>query len=146
MIVFGRMLGCVCNALNILLMFGREPHTREGFEDAERELTEKKRAAQEHPGYTQTSDVHALIGGSAKLPGYGYAPREYVSSSQEQQYSKAKKRLGELKTQGHKEALDLEEEHEKLMSKFLKAQGDLRTFEKENLGMHQEETETGQSE
>jgi hypothetical protein len=48
------------------------------------------------------------------------------------------KKLEEMKTQGHAEALDLEVKHNQLLQKVEDANRALLTFETEQLEMHQE--------
>ncbi len=118
-------------------MFGREPHSREGYEDLKNKTDLAKQAAKENPGSNWSigeARQHEQHDGSFETRNED----KYIPSEQEEAYSKMQKKLEKMKNQGHAEALQIEAKNRTLNDKFREALVALKTFETEELGMHQE--------
>jgi hypothetical protein len=104
-------------------MFGKEQHSRESFEDAER-------AVETHTkNYKEAGNpVHAR--------GMDYNP-DY--SGMLANIKEAEKRLASLKADRHKEVRALNERYDKLKTEAARAAEALAEFEKDKLGMHEKE-------
>jgi DNA repair ATPase RecN len=100
-------------------MFEKQKYSRENYEDAEKAV-----------------DIYDVTYREAGTPiaSRGYSPdyEGMVANIQE-----AEKRLAGLKTQGHKEARDLNERYDKLKKQASDAAHALFDFEREQLGMHE---------
>jgi hypothetical protein len=104
-------------------MLGKEQHSRESFEDAEKAVDIHTKNYEE-----AGSPVHAR--GMSYNPDYG----GMLANIKE-----AEKRLASLKTEGHKEAQALNERYDKLKAEAARAAEALAEFEKDKLGMHEKE-------
>jgi len=118
-------------------MFGREPHSREGFEELQKKTDEAKAAALENPGSSwSTGEVqrHEQYDGSFQVRNV----YKRVPTVEEETYWKMMEKLEKMKNKGHAEALELESKHNQLLQKVEDANRALTTFETEQLEMHKE--------
>jgi epoxyqueuosine reductase QueG len=105
-------------------MFGKEQHSRESFEEAEKAVEARTKQYKE----AGSPVVHAR--------GMDYNP-DYTRMLAH--IKEAEKRLETLKAQGHKEAQALNERYDELKEEAAKAAQALAEFEKDKLGMHEKE-------
>ena len=115
-------------------MFGKEKHSREGYDEIENQIPEALAAANEHPGHgVPTGETR-----KEKHYGGGYSIRsveKYIPSPQQGRLWKLIEKLERMKEAGHGEALGLEAKHNKLIKDVEDAHAELEAFEKEQLGM-----------
>jgi len=107
--------------------FRKEEHTRENFEKAEDNLEYTERSLR------NTSRPHV----SDEPVIRDFHMDQYHDAIVTER--KARKKLERLKKSGHKEALKLNEEYDRLRGNATQALEALDTFEKEKLGMNGEE-------
>jgi hypothetical protein len=100
-------------------MFGREKHSRESYEEAEKAV--------------KIHDTNYKEAGTP-IPSRGYNP-DYEGMLAN--ICEAEKRLEKLKSQGQKEAQELNERYDELRVRAAQAALALFDFEREKLGMHE---------
>jgi hypothetical protein len=111
-------------------IFGGEQYSREAYEDAE----EEKKSARSHYDGLGTG----IYEGGSRFVRHEQAVYDNALKSIE----KADKRLERLLEKGHKEAVALNEKYDLLKRRAEEAMQDLVDFEKNQLGMHEEDEET----
>ncbi len=121
--------------------FGGEKYSREAFDEAEQKLNETKEAIDTTPGgrgyvKIERGEFFPTLDTTGKSPSFRAPDRRvWVESPLGKQERKAKEKLQKLLASGHKEAIALNEEYDRLQKKVNEAIQALADFERDNLGV-----------
>jgi hypothetical protein len=124
---------------------GKEKYSREAFEEAEQQIknaeeiaaTEKEKLSKEADEYAEKAATNSSPWGDIFFAARAESlDKKAKKMTPDKVREEARKRLEDLINAGHKEALKLNEEYDRLRIKAEQAEKELEDFEREKLGMH----------